>query len=102
MSYDTFNLYSVQPLRQAHPAYHCGPRLHYTDCVALHAELAIYQDTMELFVYLTSLQCCQATQLIIIKSCVVKDPTASSIYCMLKSLDVGPGKVGQGPLEEPT
>ena len=99
MSYDTFNLYSVQPLRQAHPRI---PLRTKTTLHRLRAELAIYQDTMELFVYLTSLQCCQATQLIIIKSCVVKDPTASSIYCMLKSLDVGPGKVGQGPLEEPT
>ena len=35
------------------------------------------------------------------KNCVVKDPTASSIYCMLKSLDVGHEKEGQGPSEEP-
>ena len=107
----TTSLFCVQLNRFAKRicAQHCGPRLHYTDCVLQYCVLSgpliktswgslnscLHHCVLDLSSVLSSPPIDNN------KNCVVKDPTASSIYCMLKSLDVGHGKDRQGPSEEP-
>ena len=79
--------------------------LHHTDCVPLHTEWATYQDTCWI-----SLDSCLSTcagSLFIVKlsidnkSCVVKYPPASSIYCTAEVSGSWTQEGGQRTFEEP-